>query len=221
MQTQKTFAQLDAEGYYLGPVIGYATPLYPGVIDPPVGAVDQPLPTVPDGQRARWLGGPAWLFEALPATPPPPPEPEPSAADVLAAIDADADAIVRATIGDRGEEYRQAEAAAQAWADGGYAGAAPQEVAVWAQASGMADEAACTDILAQSAAWRAGLQQIRAARLGAKAVVRSGQQAQGWAAWQAAAHAIRKALGLMPADPPADPPAEPEEGDGGAQQPGA
>lgn len=72
---QKTFPAVDALGYFLGPVIGYATSLYPNEVRPPVGAVDAPMPDDVPGKRARWLGGPDWFYEDLPATPPAP-EPE-------------------------------------------------------------------------------------------------------------------------------------------------
>ena len=135
--------------------------------------------------------------------------PEPMAEwRALQLIDAQADAIVRAVIGDRAEEYRQAEAEATAWHAGGHAGSAPPSVAVWASVSGMDELAACADILAQAATWRAALLQIRTARLTAKAAIRAGDDATAWADWDAFVATISAALGITtpaPAEPPEEP----------------
>jgi hypothetical protein len=70
----KQVIQLDADGYFVGPVIADASPLEPGVYLIPAGAVDAPMPTIPEGKRAKWNG--QWVFEDIPQ-PEPEPEPEP------------------------------------------------------------------------------------------------------------------------------------------------
>jgi hypothetical protein len=72
----KTVSQLNASGYFTGPVIADESPLEPGVYLIPGGCVDAPAPTIPSGQRARWADG--WVFEDIPA-PEPEPVPEPPA----------------------------------------------------------------------------------------------------------------------------------------------
>lgn len=52
----RTVAQLDADGWYVGPTEAYESPLEPGVYHIPGGAVDMPLPEVPEGKCARWDG---------------------------------------------------------------------------------------------------------------------------------------------------------------------
>lgn len=66
----KQVAQLDASGYFVGVVDADESPLEPGVFLIPAGAVDAPLPVVPQGHRAKWTGS-AFTFEAIQT-----PEPE-------------------------------------------------------------------------------------------------------------------------------------------------
>lgn len=147
----------------------------------------QPVPLKP-GPDHEWSGG-EWVHV--------PPAPVlPTEAQALRQIDHDADAIVRDVIGDRGEEYRQAEADALAFQAAGFAGPAPGSVAVWAAASGMTEQAAAQDVLAQAAAWRTALLAIRQARLTAKAGVRAGTVADAMAAWAAFVAGIRLQLGV-------------------------
>jgi hypothetical protein len=70
----KQVIQLDAEGYFVGFTVADLSPLEPGVYLLPAGAMDAPVPTVPEGQRAKWNG--AWVFEDIPQ-PEPESEPEP------------------------------------------------------------------------------------------------------------------------------------------------
>lgn len=192
----RTFPIVDEAGLFVGTAQGFDTAILPGQILPPMGSVDAELPDVPEGHRAYWDGSPPWRIEA---SPPPAPDPEPApitAAQAMAIIDAGADAIVRETIGDRGDEYRQAEADAIAFAASGYQGNAPISISVWMQASGMSAQAATDDILTQSAAWRAALMQLRAARLQSKAVAMSGDVDGALAAWRQFDTQIRVALGI-------------------------
>lgn len=200
----KIISQLDAQGVFVQAVHADESPLEPGVYLVPGGAVDAPPPDVPHGQRARWvadgLGGGAFVLEALPpAVVLPewvPPTPAQLQADALRQVDGDVDAIYGAVVGNRAAEYEQAEREAQAWVDAGHVGAAPGSVASWAAAAGMTEPAAAADILAQAAAWRGAMAQIRAQRLAAKAAVRAGTVGAAMAAWNAFVVAMRLQLGV-------------------------
>ncbi len=115
-------------------------------------------------------------------------------------IDADADAIYGAVIGNRGEEYRTAESEASAFIAGGYTGDAPPSVAGWATAKGWTAQQAADDIAATAAAWRGAQAAIRAQRLLRKEQVRSAADSAALdtalAAWGGFAAAVRQQLGL-------------------------
>ncbi len=86
----------------------------------------------------------------------------------LLKIDADVDAINMKAAGLRIEEYRMAEAAAQAYKDAGYSGAVSNMISVWTTKNnkGLTTHAqAADDILAQAAAWRGALEVMRVQRL--------------------------------------------------------
>lgn len=70
----KQVYQLDANGYFTNVTTADESPLEPGVYLIPGGCIDAPVPTTPEGQRAKWNG--AWMFEDIPV-PEPEPEPEP------------------------------------------------------------------------------------------------------------------------------------------------
>ena len=72
--TTKQVSQLDADGFFVGVTVADESPLEPGVFLLPAGAVDAPVPVIPEGQRAKWDG--AWVIEDIPE-PEPAPEPEP------------------------------------------------------------------------------------------------------------------------------------------------
>jgi hypothetical protein len=99
----------------------------------------------------------------------PPPSSVPTLAEQIAAavrqIDADADRIYGDVLGNRGEEYKAAEADAKAFKTAGYSGAAPVGVASWVAASGMSAQSAADDILVTAEAWRDAMGQIRTQRL--------------------------------------------------------
>lgn len=72
------------------------------------------------------------------------------------------------------EEYLQAENAAQQWTDSGRpASQVPDDVQVWADASGMTPDQAADNILATAANWRTLITTIRQIRLSGKAAVDS------------------------------------------------
>jgi hypothetical protein len=130
--------------------------------------------------------------------------PAPTLAEQQAAairrIDADADAIYGAVLGNRGEEYKAAEADARAFQAAGYADDVPAGVASWVAASGMSAQGAADDILATAEAWRGAMAQIRANRLARKKAVEAAADQAGidaaMAAWAGFVAATREALGV-------------------------
>lgn len=156
------------------------------------------IPADPDNtDYASYL---AWLAEGNV----PQPADVPSLADRIAAavrhIDADADAIYGAVLGNRGEEYKSAEADALAYQGAGYLGPVPAGVASWVSASGMTAQAAADDILATATAWRDAMAQIRAERLlrkqMAQAAVDQAALDAALAQWAGFVAGVRVSLGL-------------------------
>lgn len=68
----KTVSQLNAQGYFTGPVIADESPLEQGVYLIPGGAIDVPPPTVPSGKVALRQGN-SWVFVLPPESPETPP----------------------------------------------------------------------------------------------------------------------------------------------------
>ena len=68
----KQVSQLDQNGYFVGVTTADPSPLEPDVYLIPGGCIDEPAPTIPEGQRAKWDG--QWVLEDIPK---PEPEPEP------------------------------------------------------------------------------------------------------------------------------------------------
>ena len=130
--------------------------------------------------------------EATEITAPPPPT-----ADQLAAqIDAEADTIIGAVIGNRAQEYVDADAAAAAYKAAGYSGPVPGPVQVWATVEGRTAAWAADNILAQADAWRTASLAIRQARLTTKKRVRDGDAAGALAAWAGFVSTIKTQLGV-------------------------
>lgn len=102
--------------------------------------------------------------------------PAPTAAEALASakstlirkIDADADAVYGAVLGNRAQEYLDAYASALAYQDAGYTGAVPDDVQAWATAKSQTATWAADDIIATGTAWKAAKAAIRANRLAKK-----------------------------------------------------
>jgi len=59
----KQVVQLDSNGYFTGLTTADESPLEPGIFLIPANAIDAPVPTVPDGKRAKWNG--TWVFEDI------------------------------------------------------------------------------------------------------------------------------------------------------------
>lgn len=69
---QKIVSQLDAKGYFVGPVLAEESPLEPGIYLIPGGAFDKAPPkTMAEGMRYK-ISGASWRAEPIPT-----PEPEP------------------------------------------------------------------------------------------------------------------------------------------------
>ncbi|MFG0917914.1 hypothetical protein [Pseudomonas sp. CJQ_11] len=97
----------------------------------------------------------------------------PLAAAMLVAsrqIDQAADAARRAVLGDslRAVEYQVTANEASAFAAAGYSGEVPPTVQAWMDAAGLEAKAATDSILAEAAAWKQALYQLRALRLKGK-----------------------------------------------------
>lgn len=115
-------------------------------------------------------------------------------------IDADADAVYLAVVGNRATEYAQAEKEALQFQSAGYEAPVPSCVAAWASAKGWTAQVACDDILTTAQLWKGAQAAIRAARLGkkeqAKACADQSAVTVVLAAWTAAIAAIRSQLGI-------------------------
>lgn len=83
----------------------------------------------------------------------------------ISKIDADADALIRAVIGERASEYEMAEKEATDYKLAGYAGTVTSSVQSWATAKGWTAMQAADDILAAATGWRSAQAALRAARL--------------------------------------------------------
>ena len=121
-------------------------------------------------------------------------------AALIRQIDADADAIYNAALGNRATEYAEAESQAQGFKDAGYAGAAPAYVQAWADATGNTAQWAADSILATATAWLSAQTTIRANRLAHKEAARRAADFDALdlvkAGWTTAVQAIRAQLGI-------------------------
>lgn len=115
--------------------------------------------------------------------------------ELLKKIDSDVDKIYADAVGNRTTEYQTAESEATAYKAALYTGAVPSCVASWATASGLSNQAAADNILAQATAWRGAVSAIRAQRLSAKAAVNA-NSTTAMAAWAGFVSVIRGQLGL-------------------------
>lgn len=131
-------------------------------------------------------------------------KPAPDVAGMKAAfikkVDADVDAIYDAAIGNRGPEYDQASAEANAFKTAGYTGTVPASVSSWSAAKGWTAQAAADDIIAAAARLTTARDAIRAQRLlrkeQAKAAVDAAALATVTAQWAGFVSYIRGQLGV-------------------------
>lgn len=93
-------------------------------------------------------------------------------------VDADADLIYAAALGNREAEYKQAEDEATVFKAASYGGTVPLYVHAWAAAKGKSAQWAADDILSTAAAWRTAQAAIRTNRLACKEAARSATTAE-------------------------------------------
>lgn len=80
-------------------------------------------------------------------------------------IDTDADALIRAVIGERASQYEGAEREALAYKAAGYTGTVPPKVQAWATAKNQTATWAADSQIATAAAWRTAEDALYAKRL--------------------------------------------------------
>lgn len=118
----------------------------------------------------------------------------------LARIDADVDAIYAKAIGNRGPEYEDAAAEAQAYKVAGYPATVPDSVAAWANAKGQTAVWAADDILTEAAKLIAAKKAIRTTRLLRKEQGRNAANMDALATvkaqWAGFVSALRAQMGL-------------------------
>jgi hypothetical protein len=118
----------------------------------------------------------------------------------IAKVDADVDGIYDAAIGNRGPEYDQASAEANAFKAAGYTGTVPASVSSWATAKGWTTTASADDIIAAATRLTAARDAIRAQRLlrkeQAKAATDATTLAPITAGWSGFVAYIRGQLGV-------------------------
>lgn len=126
--------------------------------------------------------------------------PVPTVAELLKKIDSDVDSIYGSVLGNRSNEYAQANADAQFFKSAGYAGTVPGSVQSWATAKSWTATQAADDILTTAAQWVGAQSAIRAARLLRKEQVRNAPDAATinttMAAWAGFVAYIRGQLGI-------------------------
>lgn len=115
-------------------------------------------------------------------------------------IDADADALIHAVIGERSSEYELAEKEATAYKAAGYAGAVPSSVSAWATAKNWTATQAADSIALAATEWRSAQATMRAARLLCKEQGREAIDAAALdaikAQWAASLAALKTSLGV-------------------------
>ena len=147
---------------------------------------------------------PGWSDDGATFTAPPTPDPAvvltAARAAALLKIDAETDDVYGDVVGNKGEEYRSAEADAKAFIAANYTGTAGSGVTSWATAKGWTTTQAANDIIAQATAWRNAQAAIRANRLARKEAVRAAADLAAlnaiMAQWSGFLTAIRTQLGV-------------------------
>lgn len=101
----------------------------------------------------------------------------------VAKVDSQVDEIYKLVIGNREPEYRQAELEALAFSSANFSGTAPPTVVAYALAENISNQTAAESILQKAAEWRLVSNEIRAARLSAKAKARAGALSDAASEW--------------------------------------
>lgn len=120
--------------------------------------------------------------------------------EAIAATYEDVDAIYALAIGNRGEEYKQAEVDARAFKSAGYSGTVSPYVAGWAAVKGLTNQQSADAIIARADALAAAKLSMRNQRFTSQAAMQNAaDQAQLDAAvaeWRAFTASIKTALGM-------------------------
>ena len=120
---------------------------------------------------------PGWSDDGATFTAPLAPAPAAVLAAAKAAailkIDIETDKVYGDVVGNKGEEYRSAEADAKAFIAANFIGVAGGGVTSWATAKGWTNTQAANDIISQATAWRGAQNAIRANRLARKEAVKA------------------------------------------------
>lgn len=125
-------------------------------------------------------------------------------ASAMAKTYADVDAVTRSAVGDRAEEYRDAEAAARGFVAAGYEGAVDESVSSYAQYNPTGQEQSNTwaadQIIARADAFRAAQKTMRARRFASQSEIRLADTPEAIEAaveaWSEFIAGIRAALGV-------------------------
>jgi hypothetical protein len=131
-----------------------------------VGMVEVPTPSLPDDNLYTSVENPDGSYTATPRT----------AADLqnkfidangtfILKIDADADALIRAVIGERASQYESAEREALAYKAAGYTGTVPPKVQAWATAKNQTARWAADSQIETAEIWRNAENDLYAKRL--------------------------------------------------------
>lgn len=124
---------------------------------------------------------------------------QPLITSAISATYADVDALYAAAVGNRAEEYRQAEAAALAYQAAGYSGAVSEYVSSWAASNPPMTNAQSADIIiARATALRSAMAAARTQRFVSQAAMRAAttraELDTAVAAWDAFVAATKAAL---------------------------
>lgn len=118
----------------------------------------------------------------------------------IAQIDTDADALIRAVIGERASQYEGAEREALAYKAAGYTGTVPPKVQAWATAKAQTATWAADSQIATAAGWRNAENALYAKRLLLKETAQAAIDSDGLdtvkAQWTGFMAALKTSLGL-------------------------
>lgn len=171
--------QLDAKGVILNTIVVDSLDVFPNLIDASLG-----------GTAGDTWNGTAIVKKQRDAA-------AEKAAFILQ-IDTDADALIRAVIGERASQYEGAERESLAYKAAGYTGAVPPKVQAWATANNQTATWASDSQIATAEAWRSAENALYAKRLLLKETARGAVDAAGLddskAQWSSFMSALRLQL---------------------------
>lgn len=148
--------EIDREYFFTG-----ATKVIEQGEPAPIGWTRTAPPALTGTEVAQWLG--AWVV--LPEKPVPVRNLDAEKAAFILQIDTDADALIRAVIGERASQYEGAARESLAYKAAGYTGVVPPKVQAWATAKGQTATWAADSQIAAAAGWRDAENALYATRL--------------------------------------------------------